>query len=172
MHRRYAAAAAADAPVAPASAPSQPAAECVGEISQKKRRRANSRPPCLPPQDGDVVEGSVADEYVPCRIALCFFFRKRRSDLCKLHIARSRFADTYMCHVTHFSDTEALQTHLETHGWEKDAIGAEVQARQGAGLRPRANADAYFQLPSQTERASRAQEGREVRAARAMDQAA
>ena len=66
MHRRYAAAAAADAPVAPASAPSPPAAESVGETSQKKRRRVN-RPPCLPPQDGDVVEGSVADDYTPCR---------------------------------------------------------------------------------------------------------
>ena len=67
MHRRYAAAAASSAPVAPASAPPPPpAAESVAESSQKKRRRV-SRPPCLPPQDGDVVEGSVADEYTPCR---------------------------------------------------------------------------------------------------------
>ena len=184
MHRRYAAAAAAaDAPVAPASAPSPPAAESVGELSEKKHRRVN-RPPCLPSQDGDVVEGSVADEYTPCRnqagipeSALWFFFRKRRSDLSKPDPApRAAYCKIagcgHMCHVTHSSGTKALQAHLATHGWDKDALGAEVRARKGAGLPPRVNPEAHFPLPSRKERATRAQEAREVQAARAMDQAA
>ena len=68
-----------------------------------------------------------------------------------------------------FSGTEALRTHLEIYGWENVAIGAEVQARQGASLLPRVTPEVDFQLPSRKERASRAQERREVWAARAMD---
>ena len=183
--RRCAAAAATAAPAAPAPAEAAVAdqvAESLGQAPEKKRRRLISRPPLLPPQDGELVEGSAADEYIPCRnqaslpeSPVWFFFRKHRSDLCKPDPApRAAYCKVagcgHVCHVTHSSGTKALTTHLATHGWQSEGLGAEVKARQDAGLPPRGNPEA--DLPSRKERASRAQQAREVKAARAMDQAA
>ena len=107
--------------------------------------------------------------------SLWCFFRKRRRDLCKPDPAsRCILQDSGLlarlsCEA--FSGAKVLQSHLANHGLEKDALGQKY--RQGGCCLPLDLTQKliFFCHHSSKERAGRSQEARQVRAARAMDQA-